>query len=201
MDKRIALLGSSHAWELARCRVRRRLQCEDLVWCGVGTGLWLMCRKFWTSADRPHRRCHFGAQERWRGLIGYARNAGSGPTGWFRKLVPRSGTKMEPRFDAMRYLLPCESTATTQLSSNPLSHLWIPAALPLPAHRQNFLLFVITIMNSRLWAHVPFKTCNLSVLVPVYSISPFVSSLDLWILTVISGLSSSASFVFKRKRG
>jgi hypothetical protein len=62
-------------------------------------------------------------------------------------------------------------------------------------------LFVITVMNSRLWAHVPLKTCFLSVLVPVYSISPFVSSLDLWILTVISGLSSSASFVFKRKKG
>ncbi len=133
MEKRIALLGSSHAWELARCRVRRRLQFEDLVWCGVGTGLWRMCPKFWTLADRPHRRCHFGAQERWRGPIGYAQ-------GWTRKLVPRSGTPMEPRLDAMRYLLPCKSTATTQPSSNPLSHLWIPAPLPLPAHRQKFSL-------------------------------------------------------------
>jgi hypothetical protein len=140
MGKLIALLGSSHAWELARCRVRRRLQFEDLVWCGVGTGLWLMCCKFWTSADRPHRRCHFGAQERWRGLIGFARNTGSGPTGWTRKRVPRSGTTMEPRFDGMRYLLPCKSTATTQASSNPLSHLWIPAPLPLQAHRQKISL-------------------------------------------------------------
>ncbi len=66
---------------------------------------------------------------------------------------------------------------------------------------RKFLLIVITVMNSRLWAHVPFKACFLSVLVPVFSICPFVSSLDLWILTVISGLSSSASIVFKRKKG
>jgi hypothetical protein len=138
MEKRIALLGSSHAWELARCRVRRIWR-PGLVW-SWNWGFWLMCHKSWTSADRPHRRCHFGAQERWRGLIGYARNAGSGPTRWTRKRVPRSGTTMEPRFDGMRYLLPCKSTTTTQPSSNPLSHLWIPAPLPLPAHRQKISL-------------------------------------------------------------